>query len=399
MSRSKQQSLFPEDDIPVASSVIEVLVREKPAGKSQSAFRRLVEKIALQRQILEEWKRYSVRYRQRISSELTPINRELQAGQRQMVLLIDELLSSPATVNRGKGAGLGKMHRRKLLHILMMLAERLLDDTPEDFEIERIHDKYADISHAETREINLAMEKSMLEQMLGMDLSECGESEDPLAFAQARLQQKAQARQEAREARRKRKAAEKGPGKQEQAAIEASASVREVYRKLASALHPDRETDPAERERKTAIMQRVNNAYDANDLLTLLNLQLEIEQIDAEHILSLSESRLKHYMQVLRVQLRELEDEIAAATASFSWVSHPHLSASPELVDRLLSQEIADARAMVEAMHRDLAAFGDPVLLRQMLKDYVITREEDGFDMPDVSEIFDFAPPKRNRRR
>ncbi|HQT27570.1 MAG TPA: hypothetical protein PLK99_13415, partial [Burkholderiales bacterium] len=207
MSRSKQQSLFPEDDIPPKSSVIEVLVREKPAGKSQSAFRRLVEKIARQRQILEEWKRYSVRYRQRISGELTPINRELQAGQRQMVLLIDELLSSPATANRGNGAGLGKMHRRKLLHILMMLAQRLLDDTPEDFEIERIHDKYADISHAEAREINLAMEKSMLEQMLGMDLSECGESEDPLAFAQARLQQRAQARQEAREARRKRKAA------------------------------------------------------------------------------------------------------------------------------------------------------------------------------------------------
>lgn len=399
MSQPRQQSLFPDDDIPPASSVIEVLVREKPAGKSQSAFRRLVEKIAKQRQILEEWKNYSVQYRQRISDELTPLNRELQAGQRQMVLLVDELLSAPATANRGKGAGLGKMHRRKLLHLLMMLAERLLDDNPDDAEIELIHDKYADISHAEAREINQAMEKSMLEQMLGMDLSDCGESEDPLAFAQARLQQKAQAREEARESRRQKKAAEKGPSKQEQAAREASTSVREVYRKLASALHPDRETDPAERERKTAMMQRVNNAYDANDLLTLLNLQLEIEQIDAEHLLSLPESRIKHYMQVLRGQLRELEDEITAVTAPFSWVSHPYSLASPELVDRLLSEEIANASAMVEAMHRDLAAFRDPVLLRQKLKDYVITREDDGFDMFDVSEMFDFAPPKRNRRR
>jgi curved DNA-binding protein CbpA len=42
--------------------------------------------------------------------------------------------------------------------------------------------------------------------------------------------------------------------------------VREVFRKLASELHPDRETDPAEHARKTELMQRVNQAYKAGDL-------------------------------------------------------------------------------------------------------------------------------------
>lgn len=37
-----------------------------------------------------------------------------------------------------------------------------------------------------------------------------------------------------------------------------SQSIREVYRKLASALHPDREPDPVERQRKTELMQRAN---------------------------------------------------------------------------------------------------------------------------------------------
>ena len=44
-------------------------------------------------------------------------------------------------------------------------------------------------------------------------------------------------------------------------ADETSLSIREVYRKLVSALHPDREPDPQERARKTALMQRVNQAY------------------------------------------------------------------------------------------------------------------------------------------
>ncbi len=37
-----------------------------------------------------------------------------------------------------------------------------------------------------------------------------------------------------------------------------SQSIRELYRKLVSALHLDREPDPQERERKTLLMQRIN---------------------------------------------------------------------------------------------------------------------------------------------
>ena len=59
-------------------------------------------------------------------------------------------------------------------------------------------------------------------------------------------------------------------------------------------------------------MQRVNQAYDANDLLTLLGLQLEIEQIDAAHLSSISAERLAHYNQILSEQLTQLEAELAS---------------------------------------------------------------------------------------
>src|SRR3546814_14629934 len=58
---------------------------------------------------------------------------------------------------------------------------------------------------------------------------------------------------------------------------------------------PDRESDERQRQAKTALMQRVNQAYAANDLLALLELQLEIEQIDPSHIANAGEARLKHY--------------------------------------------------------------------------------------------------------
>lgn len=86
-------------------------------------------------------------------------------------------------------------------------------------------------------------------------------------------------------------------------------SIRELYRKLASSLHPDREPDLQERERKTELMQRINQAYDQKNLLLLLELQMELEHIDQTTINNISASRLKHYNKILKEQLAKLEQE------------------------------------------------------------------------------------------
>jgi hypothetical protein len=61
----------------------------------------------------------------------------------------------------------------------------------------------------------------------------------------------------------------------------------------------------------------LNQAYAANDLLTLLELQLQIEQIDAGHIAAANAQRLKHYNQVLKEQLDELRAEIEHVEMGF----------------------------------------------------------------------------------
>jgi hypothetical protein len=83
-------------------------------------------------------------------------------------------------------------------------------------------------------------------------------------------------------------------------------------------LHPDRETDPQERERKNALMQRVNQAYSKNSLLQLLELQLELEHIDQSAINNLSEDRLKHYNKILKEQVKELDRSFSVSNAIFA---------------------------------------------------------------------------------
>ena len=78
----------------------------------------------------------------------------------------------------------------------------------------------------------------------------------------------------------------------------------------AGVLHPDRETDPAERARKTALMQRVTLAYHAHRLVDLLELQREVAQADVGDMASLSEEQLQSYIRVLKQQSEELAHEL-----------------------------------------------------------------------------------------
>ena len=52
-------------------------------------------------------------------------------------------------------------------------------------------------------------------------------------------------------------------------------------------------------------MQRANAAYEAGDLLALLELQLQIEQVDLAHAANVAAEQVRHFNKVLAEQLRE----------------------------------------------------------------------------------------------
>lgn len=62
-------------------------------------------------------------------------------------------------------------------------------------------------------------------------------------------------------------------------------------------------------------MQQINQAYAADDLLTLLETQLQIEQVDTRQIAGINTQRLRHYNKVLAEQLTELRAETARVEA------------------------------------------------------------------------------------
>jgi len=146
--------------------------------------------------------------------------------------------------------------------------------------------------------------------------------------------------------------------------------VREIFRKLASALHPDREADPAQREAKTALMQKVNQAYAASDLLALLELQLQIEQVDAAHIQSAGAQRLKHYNKVLAEQLAELKAGIELAEARFrdDFGLQPGRGLHPAKLTDIVGHSAKMLQDELAACRRELRTLADKAATRRWLK-------------------------------
>jgi hypothetical protein len=222
--------------------------------------------------------------------------------------------------------------------------------------------------------------KAMMREMLGDEFAEDLDTSSPEEFLKhasekfdelrAQADAKAQAREERRAKRKKTPKQLAAEARKDAAQAEISQSLREVYRKLASALHPDREPDPQERKRKTALMQRVNEAYAKRNLLQLLELQLELEHIDQKTIDGISEERLNHYNSVLREQLGELDRELSDIGDRFRGTyGFPYGPLTiPERAMQDLDAELEHRQRMVREIEKDLHTFEDIKKTKTWLK-------------------------------
>jgi hypothetical protein len=228
--------------------------------------------------------------------------------------------------------------------------------------------------------------------MTGVDL---GDDTDELSYeefmqrAQEHLheqytaeERERQQRNEQRQAKRKKSAKQLAKEQKEaEDAQDIKLSVREIYRKLVSNLHPDRESDPEQRARKTELMQRVNQAYEKNNLLQLLELQIELDHIDPASLSNLSAERLARYSKTLKQQLVELNAEKNQIEMEFRQrfnIDYQSLgfNAKPASIMRLLAQDIASHQRDMHFMQLDLSEIHDVKSLKDWLKDM---RYRDGY--------------------
>jgi hypothetical protein len=176
--------------------------------------------------------------------------------------------------------------------------------------------------------------------------------------AEARAQRAAQRRADAAEKQRA------------QAAQAVTGSVREVYRRLASALHPDREPEPDLRARKTALMQQANQAYAAGDLQGLLALQREAGQLDAARHLPTDARQLASVVAELQAQVAQLRTQAHRLEAAFrAATGEPDgVGMQPHKAQRLVGAQVRRLREEVVLLQRQALLLRDPQRARDWLR-------------------------------
>jgi hypothetical protein len=405
-----QASLFDDVQTPVTAGLVALPGSEKALSAQQRRFNTLIAQINGERERLAAWEAAVARFQTQAAAELPPRQARLRAQQRRLVVTLDQLL---ATADQLKPK-LTRRRRDAVRDALTELVAAMLENGP-DVELAALHDKHADISLAEQAQWDAEIAREMFAQVFGdaaVPEGEHGSVDEFMAAAHERLAERARAQQERAEAasaRRasRRKAQGKAPGKKEREAQalalareQAGQSLRQVFRKLASQLHPDRAVDAADRVRRTGLMQRVNQAYEANDLLAMLTLQLETEQIDHADLAALPEERLLHYNLVLQEQLDTLRQQIGECAAPF--MQGRRGVPSPSRAQELLAAQVAEIEAVIRGIDADLAVLADPRQRIGLIDTWVAQAAQDD---PDDAAIAMFSAmmagpsPRRRTRR
>lgn len=107
--------------------------------------------------------------------------------------------------------------------------------------------------------------------------------------------------------------------KREQAQKMAEQSLKTVYLKIASIIHPDREQDEQLKVEKTEMLQHANTAYEQQDLFYLLKLQIQVEQNRGMAQKGLSNEQVKFYKLALDAQKQQLDAQIDEIIESLNW--------------------------------------------------------------------------------
>ena len=331
----------------------------------QERFRYLIRQIENVREAQAAWEKIVGKFRREHAQRLQPLRTSLRDLSRETVVTIDRLLDESTW---------SRVDRTALRQILCAMADALLAATPDDAGLKELFDKHSDASFDAVKREEMQRLKEEAEELTGLDLGDEADLRTEEDLIQRMYEQMA-ARETAEEAsrftdaqRRRESAANK---RRETATQLVRQSLREIYRKLASAVHPDRESDLQRREEKNALMQRINQAYAANDLLTLLEVQIQLGQSDPDQIGKMSSQRLKQYNKLLAQQLEEAKAKLRQLEAAFreDFDLDTTSKISADNLNLVIQRQARAIRAEIARQKEFLSLLSNKAAIKRWLKD------------------------------
>jgi hypothetical protein len=323
-----------------------------PLTKTQREFNRLTELVQTLSRALTDLRQIADALQRRLSAEYEPPYRQYLRLRADLVRLLDRAY---------RGDDLTSQEKKKLAD--------LITDMAHDLVVRHGQTELADL-YRTYDPTGLDPEQSQPPMMTDEPDSRDGSSTDPENVSTVGTNSARPDQDGEPASRPKSEKAQARAAKKLLAAQQATRSVRAVYLDLVKAFHPDREPDPTEQVRKTAIMQRVTAAYEAGDLLALLTLQIELIQHKSGYLDTAPDAQLRAYNRLLTEQVADLEAQQADLLRELTTINGRPLPKTNLLLtlEMSLNQDIKSLKREVKALKQELQALANPGVLRQWVR-------------------------------
>jgi hypothetical protein len=325
---------IPSPNTLTAATALQALAPgEQPLSTAARAFNLQLTRVDKLRAQLDELDTLGRSHRVERQRWLAPLQQRQRQQMRDLALALAEHL---------QGKALSRLQRAAAIEVLCELAQALA--VGGDAEMAALHDRHSPRTLAQKRQADAEALRAAR------------------AAAQAHLDARAQTRKQ-------RKKPAQPQVDETSLAADADTQLRALFRQLASALHPDREPDEAERRRKTALMSEANTAYARQDLVTLMQIQLHAELADPAAVSRLADDRLAALTLLLKRQVAGLERERAARQGQLASEFDLPLGqvANPNTLRQQLLNSVSALESVVARLEQDLAQVQEPAALKRWL--------------------------------
>ncbi|MBX3669348.1 MAG: J domain-containing protein [Rhodocyclaceae bacterium] len=374
--------LFPDlpESPPGALKTLNIATGGQALTKDQKRFNSLLKQIEAARKFRDDWESAIGAFRDFYLRQIVPRDEEIHGLQEQFLLHLD---------NAWETFKLTRPERKKVQQIAVDECLHILARDDQHETAKALYNKFTNGDYDDDFGGDDAALREMMESLLADFLPNAeprggpapGDDFDP--FDPANHDSEGRIRPDADPVKPRKKTAQQlaRDARQEEEQKQLGQSLKDIYRKLASSLHPDREPDATERARKTELMQQANEAYEQRNLLQLLELQLQVDHVDAARLAAMSDERLKRYNLLLKQQLESMTQ--AADQMVYEFLDQYGLDAvgrnDTQEPMRLLRLDLRTMSREIADMKKIIAAVEHPAGLKTYLKTVRRARRSDPF--------------------
>jgi cytochrome c5 len=291
------------------ASALQIIHRGSAGGpaltKEQKRFNQLVGKIKAIRAKIEHFKEVDQDLRDLGQKMILPAEEKFTRALRDLVLAMH---ASPHKLK------LTRRQHQKFLQVMNAEITMLLKTSflAEDAQLRRLFGVYSEsgMSYEEMEAASARQAQEEAARIFGMDVEDMDDPEKVEELLKQRADAEREAENEESEAPKKSKAQLDAESKRNAAENAVKKTTRQIYLDLVKHCHPDREQDEVKRAEKTEWMKQITSAYEVDDHLRLLEMQMTLLTERENAFADFTASELKYFNESLQRQFTNLEDEM-----------------------------------------------------------------------------------------